>query len=127
MFALQKILKAASQDQSAIIRFYSPEARLCNMASAHLFLFGDQTVAVAPVIKQLARNAKHSRLLPPLFRAIEEALHVEMATLNVSERGPYFPFRSILDLAVAYEQHDTIDVIMSTVLLCVAQLGSLVE
>lgn len=96
------------------------------MASKRLFLFGDQTVESYHSIKDLALYSRHSLSLKTLFRESRAALRSTIAQLHTSERGRFFSFDSILGLAEAYVESGVNDVVLSTVLLCFAQLGFLV-
>lgn len=96
------------------------------MAQRHLLLFGDQTVESYPTIKLLARQSKDSLTLQTFFRRTTDALQSQIAKLNVFERARFFTFDSILGLAESHVQSGVNDVVVSTVLLCTAQLGSLI-
>lgn len=96
------------------------------MAQRHLLLFGDQTVESYPTIKHLARQSKDSVTLQTFFRRTTDALQSQIAKLNVFERAGFFSFDSLLGLAEAHVQSGVNDVVVSTVLLCIAQLGCLI-
>ena len=91
-----------------------------------LLLFGDQTAQTAPVIKQLSHQSRHYLFLQILFRKATEALHCEISRLQPAERDKFIPFESVLDLSETYVKKGVLDAAVSTVLLCIAQLGSLV-
>lgn len=90
-----------------------------------VLLFGDQTVDVYPAIKLLTRLSKHSLNLRTFFRNASDVLQLEIAKLHTNEREKFQAFVSILDLAET-RVDGNLDVVVSTVLLCVAQLGSLI-
>ena len=96
------------------------------MAPTRLLFFGDQTVEASSTLKQLNRQSKNSPSLQTFFQTTTDALRSQIAKLSASERTRFCSFDSILDLAEAHAQSGTNDVAVSTVLLCVAQLGSLV-
>lgn len=90
-----------------------------------ILLFGDQTVDVYPEIKHLTRQSKHSLTLHTFLQNASDVLQSETAKLNAQEREKIRAFDSILTLAEA-NANGGLDVVTSTVLLCVAQLGSLI-
>lgn len=90
-----------------------------------LLLFGDQTAQIAPVIKQLSRQSRHYLFLQILFRKATEALHREVSGLQPTERKRFSSFESILELSENYAKNGVLDAAVSTVLLCIAQLGYL--
>lgn len=96
----------------------------------HLLLFGDQTAAsdLQTHIKNLYQRSSRSYSLQAFLQHTADALQNNIAELNPTERQ-HFPalFQSILDLA-EFHQHQGIsrDVVLSTVLFCIAQLGSLI-
>lgn len=96
------------------------------MKRAYVFLFGDQTVDSYPIIKQIARHSKSSLSLRIFFRDTTDALRNEIEKLQTSQRERFHSFSSILGLAEAHVQTGASDVVLSTVLLCIAQLGSLI-
>lgn len=91
-----------------------------------LLLFGDQTTQIAPAIKQLAHQSKRYLFLQILFRDGTEALHRELSGLQPTERRKFSSFDSILELSEIYAKNGVLDAAVSTVLLCIAQLGFLV-
>ncbi|KAI9876882.1 MAG: hypothetical protein M1830_005404, partial [Pleopsidium flavum] len=90
-----------------------------------LLLFGDQTGETSPVILKLFRQSKHSRYLQDFLRKTTDALQYQVSKLQPSEQERFFSFDSILGLSEAYSQNGVNDAAVSTVLLCVTQLGSL--
>ena len=78
-----------------------------------------------PVIKQIARHSKSSQSLRSFFRDTSDALRLQIETLPASHRERFYSFDSILGLAEAHVRGGANDVVLSTVLLCIAQLGSL--
>lgn len=91
-----------------------------------LFLFGDQTVETYHSIKELARHSRRSPSLASFFRKSNDAVNDVISSLHTSQRARFFSFGSILGLAEAYLDSGVNDVILSTVLLCFAQLGFLI-
>ncbi|KAL8709008.1 MAG: hypothetical protein Q9220_006217 [cf. Caloplaca sp. 1 TL-2023] len=91
-----------------------------------LFLFGDQTVQTSSVIKQLHQQSKDYLFVQIFFRKATDALHDDFSGLPTAERRKYFPFESIYDLSESYEKAGVFDTAISSVLLCIAQLGSLI-
>lgn len=96
------------------------------MAESRLLFFGDQTVEALSTLKQLNRQSKNSPSLQTFFRETTHALQSQVAKLYASERRRFRSFDSILGLAEAHAQSGINDVVVSTILLCVAQLGSLI-
>ena len=98
------------------------------MMSGHryLLLFGDQTVDSYSTIKQLARKSKESPSLQTFFQKATDALQFQIAKLHTSERERFSSFNSIVGLAEAQAQSGVHDVVISTILLCVAQLATLI-
>ena len=91
-----------------------------------LLLFGDQTAQTAPLIKKLSHQSRHYLFLQVFLQKATEALRCEISRLQPAERNKFFPFESVLDLSETYVKNGVLDVAVSTVLLCIAQLGSLV-
>ncbi|KAL8701306.1 MAG: hypothetical protein Q9201_004977 [Fulgogasparrea decipioides] len=90
-----------------------------------ILLFGDQTADIYPDIKHLTRHSKHSLTLQTFLQNASDILHSETAKLYARERKKFGAFDSILTLAEA-SVNGRLDVVTSTVLLCVAQLGFLI-
>lgn len=91
-----------------------------------LFLFGDQTVEPYHSIKELARHSRRSSALASFFRKSSDAVNDVISGLHTSQRARFFSFGSILGLAEAYLDSGLNDIVLSTVLLCFAQLGFLI-
>lgn len=91
-----------------------------------VFLFGDQTAETYHSIKELARHSRRSSSLSTFFRKSSDAVNDVISTLHTSERGRFFSFGSLPGLAEAYVDSGVNDVVISTVLLCFAQLGFLI-
>lgn len=89
----------------------------------NVVLFGDQTVDPCPVIKQLYRQSRDSLALQAFFRQSYEAVRREIATSEYSDRALFPSFDSIR--ALAEKQPEKHNEAVSTVLLCIAQLGLL--
>ena len=90
-----------------------------------LFLFGDQTVNPCPLIKQLYRQSRDSITLPVFFRNTYTAVKQEIASLDSSDRSLFPSFDSILGFAETHSQTKKPEEAVTTVLLCIAQLGLL--
>lgn len=91
-----------------------------------LLLFGDQTVETYHSIKELARHSRRSSSLARFFRESNDAVNDVISGLHTSQRARFFSFGSILGLAEGYLDSGLNDVVLSTVLLCFAQLGFLI-
>ena len=91
-----------------------------------LLLFGDQTAQIGHTIKRLYRQSRRSILLQTLFQKTTDALQCQTSKLQPFERQRFFSFESILGLAETYAETGVLDIAVSTVLLCIAQLGSLI-
>lgn len=89
-----------------------------------VLLFGDQTVDVYPAIQDLVRQSRHSLTLQTFLQNARDVLQCETAKLHTHDRARFQAFDSILSLAEAH-LNGRLDVVISTVLLCVAQLGTL--
>ena len=94
-------------------------------SQSRVLLFGDQTVDVYLDIKYLTHQSKHSLTLRTFLQNASDVLQSEIAKLNRWERERFRAFDSILVLAEVHV-NGGLDVVISTVLLCVAQLGSLI-
>ena len=90
-----------------------------------ILLFSDQTVDVYPAIRDLFRQSRHSLTLQTFLRSSTDALQIETAKLHTHERRRFQCFDSILCLAEPHV-NGHLDVVISTVLLCVVQLGALI-
>lgn len=96
------------------------------MASTkRVLLFGDQTVDVCTAVKDLARQSRQSITLHTFLQTASDALQSETAKLHTRERERFQGFDSVLSIADAYENGPP-DVVISTILLCVVQLGALI-
>lgn len=96
------------------------------MAASHLLLFGDQTVEAVSSIRYLVRQSRDSPPLQDFLRRSTDALQSEISKLPTSERDRFSSFDTILALAESHCKSGSNDVIVSSILLCVAQLGSLI-
>ncbi|KAI9833795.1 MAG: hypothetical protein M1819_003530 [Sarea resinae] len=97
------------------------------MEQTRLLFFGDQTVETLPTLKLLSRQSQSSSLLPIFLRDTAHVLKAQVAQLYAADRERFCSFESILGLAEAHSQSGINDVVVSTVLLCIAQLGSLLH
>ncbi|OCK77458.1 PKS16 protein [Lepidopterella palustris CBS 459.81] len=93
------------------------------MAQPQLLLFGDQTVDVLPHIQVIYREAKSLPALNLFLLRAKNALRSEVSKLPIGERGNFTVFNSFQDLARIQDQIGGNDTVLSTVLLCFAQLG----
>ena len=90
-----------------------------------VLLFGDQSVDVYPAIKELARQSRRSLTLQTFLRNASDVLQSEIAKLHTHERERFRAFDSILSLAEPHVD-GRLDVVISSVVLCVVQLGALI-
>ena len=84
-----------------------------------LLYFDDQVDDLHHSLRKLYRLAKSKALLSSLLLALTEALQDEVAGLPAPEKGLLPHFATLLDLAAVSDG----DIILSTVLLNVVQLG----
>lgn len=96
------------------------------MAGSRLLLFGDQTVEAFSSIRHTFRQSRDSLPLQEFLRRSTDALQSEISKLPTSERERFSSFDTILALAEAHGKSGSNDVVVSSILLCVAQLGSLI-
>ena len=61
------------------------------------------------------------------FADVSDALQKQIALLDAFERERFASFYSVIDLAESYVASGKNDVALSTVLLCIAQVGSMIE
>ena len=61
------------------------------------------------------------------FDDVSDALQKQIALLDAFERERFASFYSVIDLAESYVASGKNDVVLSTVLLCIAQVGSMIE
>lgn len=88
-----------------------------------VLLFGDQTIELGSLTKSLCHQSSNFPTLQIFFRRVQDALQQEISIHDHSSRSILPPFESILDLAEAHVQYGERDTIVSTVLLCITQLG----
>lgn len=97
--------------------------------SAHpqrIILFGDQTESVLPAIQTLYKRAPSSIYIQHFLRVSTDAARQSLEHLcNGSEKARFY-FDSFLTLAEESAQRQCPDVVVQTLLLCVAQLGHLI-
>ncbi|MCJ1313534.1 hypothetical protein MMC25_007213 [Agyrium rufum] len=96
------------------------------MASTRLFLFGDQTVEPQLAIKQLVKQAKTSNPLASFLQVATDVVQFQVAQYPAPERERFYGFTSLQALAKAHADSGVNDTVVSTVLLCIAQLGALI-
>lgn len=91
-----------------------------------IILFGDQTESVLPAIQTLYKRAPSSIYTQHFLRVSADAARQSLEHLcNGSEKTRFY-FDSFLTLAEESAQRQCPDVVVQTLLLCVAQLGHLV-
>ena len=95
--------------------------------TSKVVLFGDQTVDPCHLIKLLCRESARSVTLRVFLQRTYSAIRQEIAHSEVSDRSKFPSFDSILALAETYSQSDEPNEAVSTVLLCIAQLGLLLS
>lgn len=94
---------------------------------SNVILFGDQTVDPCPLIKQLCRQSKHCLTLQAFLQKTYSAIRQELAISDFSDRLRFPSFDSILALADSYAQSNEPNEAVSTLLLCIVQLGLLLS
>ena len=94
-------------------------------SSKRILLFGDLTADTSTAIKDLTRQSRQSLTLRTFFQNVTDALQTEIAGLHTRERQRFHAFDSILGLAEAHD-NGRLDVVVSAILLCAAQLGTLI-
>lgn len=92
----------------------------------HIVLFGDQTESVLPAIQTLYKRAPSSIYIQHFLRVSADAARRSLEQLCGGSQKTKFYFDSFLTLAEASSQKQCPDVVVQTLLLCVAQLGHLV-
>ena len=90
-------------------------------------LFGDQTVDPCPIIKHLCRQSTDSSTLQAFFQKSSDAVRQEVSFAESSDRAKFPAFDSILHLSEIYAKRESTNEAVSSVLLCVAQLGLLLR
>lgn len=91
-----------------------------------IILFGDQTESVLPAIQTLYKRAPSSIYIQHFLRVSTDAARQSLEDLcNGSEKTKFY-FDSFLTLAQDSAQRQCPDVVVQTLLLCVAQLGHLI-
>lgn len=96
------------------------------MAFNSVLFFGDQTVEASSFLQSLLGQSKTSPALQRFFSETVNALRLEISGLPEDERQSLPAFYSALDL-VEYCGEAGTRVILSTVLLCLAQLGDYIR
>ena len=104
-----------------------PTAFTAMATTNKVVLFGDQTVDPYSLIKLLHRQSAHSLVLQTFLQKTYSAVSQELATFEPLDRANFPSFDSIIALAETYSQSDDSNEAISTVLLCVAQLGLLLS
>lgn len=88
-----------------------------------LLVFGDQSVPSSQAAKDIIWQTRHSRLAAEFLKTTMDAIQCEVSAMNFLERARFGSFDSFLDLAETQIKQRTNDVVISTLLLCVAQLS----
>lgn len=91
-----------------------------------IILFGDQTESVLPAIQSLYKRAPSSIYIQHFLRVSIDAARQGLEQLCSGSEKNKFYFDSFLTLAEESTQRQCPDVVVQTLLLCVAQLGHLV-
>lgn len=91
-----------------------------------IILFGDQTESVLPAIQTLYKRAPSSIYIQHFLRVSIDAARQSLEQLCSGSEKNKFYFDSFLTLAEGSTQRQCPDVVVQTLLLCVAQLGHLV-
>lgn len=95
--------------------------------TSKVLLFGDQTVDPCPLIKQLCRQSARSLTLQLFFQRTYSAIRQELSNSESSVRSIFPSFDSVLALAETHLPSNESNEAVSTVLLCIAQLGLLLS
>jgi hypothetical protein len=94
---------------------------------ADVLFFGDQSVLPCARIRQLKREATKCGRLQDFFAAADQLWRTyQVAQQRQKRSGGSGDTQSLLDLAERQSGKGSRDVVESTLLLCVAQLGGLV-
>ncbi|KAJ0273310.1 Type I Iterative PKS [Colletotrichum noveboracense] len=96
------------------------------MASDQLLFFGDQTVETGPFLRDLSQKAKSSRNLQKFLLDAGNNLRTHVSTLEEGVRKLIPEFHTVAELAEA-RNDPAAQAILSPVLLCIAQLGDLIQ
>lgn len=96
------------------------------MASDQLLFFGDQTVETGPFLRDLSQKAKSSRNLQKFLLDAGNNLRTHVSTLEEGVRKLIPEFHTVAELAEA-RKDPAAQAILSPVLLCIAQLGDLIQ
>ncbi|KAJ0359954.1 Type I Iterative PKS [Colletotrichum chrysophilum] len=96
------------------------------MASDQLLFFGDQTVETGPFLRDLSQKAKSSRNLQKFLLDAGNNLRTHVSTLEEGVRKLIPEFHTVAELAEA-RSDPAAQAILSPVLLCIAQLGDLIQ
>lgn len=91
-----------------------------------IVLFGDQTESVLPAIQTLYKRAPSSIYIQHFLRVSIDAARQSLEELCNGSEKIRFQFDSFLTLAEQSSQRQCPDVVVQTLLLCVAQLGHLI-
>ncbi|KAH6970569.1 hypothetical protein BKA56DRAFT_558919 [Ilyonectria sp. MPI-CAGE-AT-0026] len=91
----------------------------------HILVFGDQTEKILPAIQELYRHAPNSLYLRRFLQVSHDVARRYFESLSAlqSQRRYFDTFLSLADES-AHQKHP--DIIVQSMLLCVAQLGTLV-
>jgi hypothetical protein len=94
--------------------------------SNSVLFFGDQTVEPSSFLQSLLQQSKTSPALHRFFSESVNALRLEISSLPEDERRSLPAFHSALDLVECCSESES-RVVLSTVLLCLAQLGDYIR
>ena len=90
-----------------------------------VLIFGDQTESTLPHIREIYRKSPASLYLQQFLRGSSDAVRRCIYDLSAAKRGRFY-FDSFLSLAESSDQQQCSDPVVQTILLCIAQLGTLV-
>ena len=96
------------------------------MAHPRLLCFGDQTSDSCTRIKELYAKATQYNRLRDFLTAVDRLVRSRSSGVSTTESTNIDDYDSMDTMAEAYAQRTDYDVVVSTVLLCVAQLGGLI-
>lgn len=94
-------------------------------SKTRILVFGDQTEKILPAFKELYRAAPNSIYLQRFLQTSHDAAHLCFESLSALERKKLY-FDTFLSLATDSTQKQHPDIVVQSLLLCVAQLGTLI-
>jgi hypothetical protein len=94
------------------------------MMHSRILFFGDQATDPCPCIRQLKVLSTKSPRLRDFFAAVDHLLRSN--NTSTDEHANFEGFESVVSLAEKQASRQGNEVVTSTLLLCVAQLGNLI-